>query len=231
MKPFLQPTSNLRCPPVRRTANTLRQARRTLAGAVAVLLAATVLAACGSSGAGLIPAADAGPLQSDFEAVSQAAQSGNGNCLATESALGKTQQDFLALPASINAGLRARLREGIANLRKVALQMCAQPSPTATTDTQQTTSTPTTSTGTTSSTTTTTGTTTTPSTPTAPPSPGSGNSGGTPVEESEEAVNGKGKGKKEGGGEGKGEGEGEGKAEGNGNGGASAGADSLEGGR
>lgn len=168
---------------------------------------AAVLVACGSSGTGLIPAASAGPLQSDFEAVAQAAQSGNGNCLETESALGRTQQDFLALPASVDAGLRKRLHEGIANLRKVALAMCAQPSPTATTGT--TTPTTTQPTTTTSTQTTPSTTTSTQTTPVTPPESGSGNSGGTPAEgvESEEAPSkGKGKGKDKGEGEGNGDG-------------------------
>ncbi|HEU0250385.1 MAG TPA: hypothetical protein VFR48_06655 [Solirubrobacteraceae bacterium] len=187
--------------------------------AVAALLgvSAALLVACGTSGTGLIPAASAGPLQADFEAVSQAAQNGNGNCLATESALGKTEQDFLALPSTVDLGLKRRLHEGIANLRKVALAMCAQPSATATTATTQTTTTPTTTTQTTPSTTTTTNTTPTPPTTTAitPPS----NGGGTPAPEESEESQGKGKGKGEG--EGKSESKGEGNSGGSNPGGAS----------
>lgn len=194
-----------------------------LATAALLGVGAALLVACGTSGTGLIPAASAGPLQSDFEAVSQAAQNGNGNCLATESALGKTEQDFLALPSTVDAGLRGRLREGIANLRKVALQMCAQHSASATTATTQTTSTPsvTTTTQTTPSTTTTTNTDTTAptTTSTAPPN----NGGGTPAPEEGEESQGKGKGK--------GKGEGEGKSEGNDNGAAGAGGASPEGNR
>jgi hypothetical protein len=184
---------------------------------VAALLgvAMAVLVSCGSSGSGLIPTANAGPLQSDFEAVARAAASGNGSCAATESALGKTEQDFLGLPASVDRGLHARLGQGIANLRKRALAMCTEPSPTATsttetqtTTTQTTTSTETTPTTTTSTTTTPTSTQTTPTT-TTPPS----QSGGTEAGEGE-AEAGKGKGK------GKGEGEGNGVE---GAGGASAG--------
>jgi hypothetical protein len=178
-------------------------------------VAAAVLVACGSSGTGLIPAASAGPLQSDFEAVAQAAQSGNGNCLETESKLGQTQQDFLALPASVDAGLRKRLSEGIANLRKVALAMCAQPSATATTTTPTTTTPTTTTSTTTTPTTTTQTTTTTPSTTTPTPTPPPNNGGGTPAPEESEEGPGKGKGK----------GEGEGKGEGN------SGGASVEGGR
>lgn len=97
--------------------------------------AVALLVSCGSSGKGLIPAADAGPLQNDFEAVVQAASTGNGDCAATESALGKTEQDFLSLPASIDKGLHTRLHEGIDNLRKRALAMCMQPVPSSTSTT------------------------------------------------------------------------------------------------
>jgi hypothetical protein len=140
---------------------------------------AAVLVSCGSSGRGLIPTANAGPLKSDFEAVAQAAKSGNGSCAATESELGKTEQDFLALPATVDRGLHARLQQGIANLRKQALAMCIQPtltatSPTSTQTTPTTTSTETTPTTTPSTTTTTpTSTQTTPTT-TTPPSQGGG---------------------------------------------------------
>jgi hypothetical protein len=154
--------------------------------AVVALLGATtaLLVSCGSSGAGLIPSASAGPLQEDFEAVAKAAETGNGDCSKTESALGKTEEDFLALPATVDKGLRKRLEEGIANLHKQALAMCEQPAATdtSTTNTQKTTTTP--ATGTTSTETTTTApTVTTPTTPTSPattpttstpPSPGGG---------------------------------------------------------
>ncbi|HEY5192900.1 MAG TPA: hypothetical protein VIJ39_03365 [Solirubrobacteraceae bacterium] len=150
---------------------------------VALLGAATaLLVSCGSSGKGLIPSANAGPLQNDFEEVAQAAESGNGSCSATESALGKTEQDFLALPTTIDKGLHGRLEEGIKHLRKQALEMCVEPTPTATSTTSSQTSTTPTSSGTTSTetTTVTTPTTTTPpttqTTPTtsAPQNPGGG---------------------------------------------------------
>ena len=73
---------------------------------VALLGAATaLLVSCGSSGAGLIPSANAGPLQEDFEAVAKAAEAGNGSCAKTEAALGKTEQDFLALASHGRQGL------------------------------------------------------------------------------------------------------------------------------
>lgn len=132
--------------------------------------AAALLVSCGSSGKGLIPAAQAGPLQEDFERVAQAAAAGNGNCTATESELGKTEQDFLALPASVDAGLHRVLEEGIENLRKRALSMCVQPTggATGTTSTTSTTAPPSKTTTTETSTTPAT-TPTTPSTPTTTP--------------------------------------------------------------
>ncbi len=106
--------------------------------------AVALLIACGGSGKGLIPTANAGPLQSDFEAVARAAQSGEGTCTATEAAIAKTEADFAALPASVDRGLRKTLSLGIANLRHRALALCAQPLPQAST----TTSTPPTTTST-----------------------------------------------------------------------------------
>jgi hypothetical protein len=157
-----------------------------------------MLVACGSSGKGLIPASAAGPLKSDFEAVEQAAANANGNCSATEAALAKTQQDFSALPATVDSGLRNNLHQGIANLVKLAREVCVQPNTrTAATSTEKTTTgTPTTSTPTTS-TPTTTATTPTTSTPTTP-----GPGGGTPAPHEEEAP----PEKSEGGGTGAGEG-------------------------
>jgi hypothetical protein len=90
-------------------------------------VAAALLIACGSSGKGLISAAEAGPLKNDIEAVDVAAQEGNGNCTATDAALQRTEQDFASLPASINSGLHNTLRQGITNLRKVATELCTQP--------------------------------------------------------------------------------------------------------
>lgn len=185
-------------------------------------IAAALLVSCGSSGTGLIPSANAGPLRSDFEAVAQAAATGNGSCEATESALGKTEQDFLGLPANLDRGLHKRLQEGIANLRKQALSVCVQPAATATstvgtqTSTIPTTATTTTSTETTptATTSTTTTPTSTPTTPTATTPPGQ--SGGTEAGEAEEIP---------------GKGEGKGKAEDEGNGGASAGGASAGGGQ
>jgi hypothetical protein len=153
--------------------------RSLLRGAVACVLgvATALLASCGSSGKGLIPAANAGPLQSDFEAIANAARAGSGSCTATETAIAQTERDFSALPATLDPGLRERLQEGITNLRKRALEMCAQG---ATTTSTSTTGTGTQTTSTTPTVTQTTSTETTPpTTTTAPPSPGTG--GGTPA--------------------------------------------------
>jgi hypothetical protein len=188
-----------------------------LVAATLLGLATAVLVSCGSSGTGLIPPANAGPLRSDFEAVAQAAATGNGSCAATETALGKTEQDFLALPASIDDGLHRRLQEGISNLRKRALAMCIQPGDTSTGETQ----TSTTTTTTTEATPTITSTTTTPtaSTPTttAPPNQGGGTEA--PGEQSEESPS-----------QSKGEGRG-GEGESEDNGGANAGGASPGGGQ
>jgi hypothetical protein len=144
-------------------------------------VAAALLVSCGGSSNKLIPLANAGPLQSDFEEVAQAAQTGNGSCAGTEAAILKTEQDFAALPSTIDAGLRNTLRQGISNLRSRALVLCAQPlAPTTVTSTtpKTTTSTHTTPTtpAVTPTTTTPTATSTTPTTP-APSGPG----GGTPA--------------------------------------------------
>ncbi len=94
----------------------------------ALLVAAGLLpAACGGS-SGLIPAGNAGPLRSDFEAVAEAAENGNGDCSKTESALQSTQHDYESLPSSVDSRLRNRLSEGISQLRSQALLACKQPS-------------------------------------------------------------------------------------------------------
>jgi hypothetical protein len=149
--------------------------RFALAGLLGV--AVPLLVACGGSGDGLIPVGNAGPLQSDFEAIAQAAENGDGTCTATEAAVLKTERDFAGLPSTIDSGLRSRLREGITKLRSDAFGLCQQPLPQSTvtatsakttTSTTQTTPPPTTSTA------------TTPSTPTSTIAP-SGPGGGTPA--------------------------------------------------
>ena len=96
--------------------------------ATAALGAAAALPiSCSGSGSSLIPVGNAGPLQRDFAAVADAAQKGNGSCTATETAIARTEQDYRALPAAVDRGLRGRLREGIEKLREDALQLCLQP--------------------------------------------------------------------------------------------------------
>ncbi|HEX3434666.1 MAG TPA: hypothetical protein VHT25_11470 [Solirubrobacteraceae bacterium] len=183
------------------SARGARVARRSLLRfSLAALLgvAAALLIACSGSGKGLIPTGDAGPLQSDFEAVAHAAENGNGHCSETEAALQKTDQDFAALPSSVDTGLHNTLRQGIENLRTRALALCTQPLPGATettstekstTSTTDTTSTPT---ETQSTPTQTTPTTPEPTEPSGPgggtPAPGEGNLGG--AEESEAGTGG-----------------------------------------
>lgn len=151
-----------------------------LAAACLLGVAAAVLVSCGSSGKGLIPLANAGPLQSDFEAVARAAQSGDGNCTATTEAINKTEQDFAALPATIDAGLRQTLRKGISNLRERALALCTQPlAQTTTTSSPRTTTTTKTETQPPAPTTQTTSTQTMPTTPTTPTTPAPNSGGGT----------------------------------------------------
>jgi hypothetical protein len=149
--------------------------RFALAGLLGV--AVPLLVACGGSGGGLIPVGNAGPLQSDFEAVAQAAENGDGTCTATETAVLKTERDFAALPSTVDSGLRSRLRGGIERLHSEALGLCQQPlqqAPvTATTPKTTTSTTPTTPTTSTS----TTPTTSTPTSTAAPSGPG----GGTPA--------------------------------------------------
>ena len=174
-------------PPSSRASSARRHAslRTQLPRLLAALLAgfaASALLACSSSTKGLIPASNAGPLQSDFETVQQAAENGDGDCTTTEAALLKTGEDLAALPTTVDAGLRNNLRQGVANLSSRARALCAQPLPqtTATDATSKPTTTATTPTATTPTTTTTTTTPTTPTTTTTTPTiPNPG--GGTPA--------------------------------------------------
>jgi cytoskeletal protein RodZ len=179
-----RPNPSSERPSIRRARSHLHL-RILLAGLLGV--SAALLVACGSSGKGLIPSANAGPLQSDFEAVAQAAQSGEGNCTATEAAIEKTESDFAALPATVDAGLHKTLGVGIANLRRRALALCAQPLPQATSTTKTTAPTTTTNTQTTPTTSTQTETSTAPTTSTIAPPTATSPGGGTPAPGSESA--------------------------------------------
>jgi hypothetical protein len=151
-------------------------------------IATALLASCGGGGKGLIPVTNAGPLQSDFDAIAQAVSTGD--CSATASALRQARADLRALPSTVDPGLRNRLSQGVANLDSRAPSACQQAQTTASTQstasaptttatsTPTTTSTTTTPPPTTSSSTTTTApppTTSTPTTTSAPPA------GGTPA--------------------------------------------------
>jgi hypothetical protein len=162
-------------------ARSLRSTLVRLALAGMLGLTVALLVACGSSSGKLIPVADAGPLQSDFETIAQDAETGNGSCAVTERAILKTEQDFDALPTSLDNGLHETLRQGIENLRARALALCAQPL-------AQTTSTSTTA-KTTISTTTTPATTPTNTTPPTTPT-STTPAGGTPAPGSGEAPTG-----------------------------------------
>jgi hypothetical protein len=142
--------------------------------------AAALLISCGSSGKGLIPLADAGPLKGDFQAVQRAAEHGNGNCAETERAILKTENDYRALPGTLDGGLHKRLQEGIENLRVLASSLCAQPLQQATVTGSSPRTTPTTSTTTTPTTTQTTPTQTTPTQTTTTPTT-TERGGGTPA--------------------------------------------------
>jgi hypothetical protein len=155
--------------------------RAVLAGALGLSLA--LLVGCGSSSKGLIPSINAGPLLGDFEEVQRAAENGGGNCSETNQAIAKTERDYAALGSSVDAALRARLKQGIENLGVKARELCLQPpshgATTSTTTSTTTTTTPPTTTST--STTTTTPPSEESETESEKPSPG-----GTPSEESKE---------------------------------------------
>ena len=178
------------------SARTASYPRRVPAAALRALLAAlagvgaAVLVSCAGSGKSLIPTAQAGPLRDDFELVERAARSGHGSCAGTEAAVGKTEADFAALPGSVDAGLRARLRVGIAKLREEARELCAQPAVQSTPTTATSAPSTTTQATTQNSPTTTTNAATTPG-------------GGTPAEEEEHTEPPKEKGKGNGNGKGK----------------------------
>jgi hypothetical protein len=170
----MSPTGRRRRAPAPGRAGALRAVLRVALAGLLGLGVALLVSACAGSNAKLIPVADAGPLQSDFEAVAQEAEAGNGSCATTQAAIAKTEQDFNELPSTVDAGLRNTLRQGIDNLRSHALALCAQPLAQATvTTTGKTTPSHTTATSTTETQTATTQ--TTPPTATTPPtSPGGG---------------------------------------------------------
>jgi len=152
-----------------------------LALAAILGLVTALLVACGGSGRGLIPSANAGPLKSDFDNV--AAAVGNGDCAGTRSALSQARSDLDALPATVDPRLRRKLSAGLRNLARNAVVDCAQNQPqTTTTQTTQTTAPPTTTQApppTTQTQTTPTGPPPTSTQTTPPPGPPQTNGGGT----------------------------------------------------
>jgi hypothetical protein len=132
-------------------------------------LGAAGLTACGSGGGSskaLIPSADAGALDHDFDAVAQAVDAGN--CPAMGQALQGAQNDLDQLPARVSVRLKTRLQEGLRLLGQQAAKECAanrtatETVPTVTTPAPTTATVP-------APTTTTTPTTTAPPTTTTPP--------------------------------------------------------------
>ncbi len=171
---------------------------------------AAVLVSCGGSGKGLIPTANAGPLQSDFQAVVRAAQEGNGDCSATEAEIRKTESDLHALPASVDGGLRGRLEEGVENLAARARVLCSQPQVQTTTTGTTTTTPPPTA--------------TTPSTSTSPTSTTPGTEAPSEEEGGTQAPREEGRAEEEESEAGPGNGNGRGQGNGNGNGNEAGGA-------
>jgi hypothetical protein len=107
--------------------------------ASALGVGAALLVACGSNSSALIPAASAGPLQSDFEAVASSVAAGD--CPDTRTEVQKTQADLAALPGTINPQLLQTLTTGVQTLAARAGTECKQNAGAATTTTGQDTTT------------------------------------------------------------------------------------------
>jgi hypothetical protein len=152
------------------------------------------LVACGGGDGGKIPSADASRLERRLDTIASATRSGN--CDAAQAAVARASDAVVNLPDSVNARLRARLNEGLQNLRQQVSAQCERQTPTQTQEQPGPTSTQPTDTATTGTDTTptdtqpqdTTGTETTPppTTGTTPPATtdggasGDGATGGTP---------------------------------------------------
>jgi hypothetical protein len=115
-----------------------------LAAAAAVL----AIAGCGD-GAKLLPASDASKIDSALQQVVDATD--GGDCSAATAALGRAQNAFSELPASVSAQLRERIAEGLARLTDTVPVQCAEanttppeetPTTTESTTTETTTTTP-----------------------------------------------------------------------------------------
>ena len=153
---------------------------RALPSLAALLLGAAtaLLVACGG-GDGRIPASNASSLTSALNKISSDYRAGR--CESAQRDVAKVQNALLALPDTVDAGLRRRLQSGIQNLAEKVPATCSQ----AQTETQQTqtdtstTDTVTTDTGTTDTGTTDTGTTATGTTGTGTTTTGTNTTPGT----------------------------------------------------
>ena len=162
--------------------------------ALAALIAGLVLASCGGDDGEPIPSRDASQLEGLLQDVDRQAEAGACNQL-TETTLPRLLREARRLPNSVSADTRETIEDGVAHLRDLAEEDCAQDrqdeqDTTATEETTQPeTTAPTTTTETTPETTTTEDPTTTeetttppettPPTETVPPdSPGNGNGNG-----------------------------------------------------
>jgi hypothetical protein len=128
-----------------------------------------VIAACGSGSgdrSNLIPQSSADRMKSALSDVRSAV--GDGNCDSAEQALARARGVLVNLPASVDEGLRTRLKQGLDNLRTIVPTECRQQSTSTPTTTPETTTTQSTATNTTPTNTTPTDTTPTNTTTTTP---------------------------------------------------------------
>jgi hypothetical protein len=170
--------------------------RRVLACLLALALGAAcaVLVACGGDGKGLIGSNDADAMKEQLDQIESSVR--RGRCEGLSGELTDLQQQVNGLPNRVDASLRRRLQEGVANLAQISPDRCAvqaaktdtttiETTPTVPTDTTPTTpaeTTPTTPTETTPTETTpppTTVPTTPPTTEPPPPTTGEGSGGAT----------------------------------------------------
>ncbi len=109
--------------------------RRTLPYLIAAVLGvgAALLAACGDSTRGGIPAADAGDLKSQLEDVRERVE--NGNCDELPGQLRQVDQRIDELPRDVDNRLVESLRDGAQRLQDTALQDCESNRPRTVTET------------------------------------------------------------------------------------------------
>jgi hypothetical protein len=99
---------------------------------------AAALGACGSSSSSksLIPVADAGPLQNDFDAVASAIA--DHDCPGSSSAIRRAQAHVDSLPRATSEQLTQRLQDGLQTLQRQAADECVATVATTTTETTTT---------------------------------------------------------------------------------------------